>query len=119
MKWKSKIIILGIFLVSCGQEKVETTSLTIDLSLDQNLAALSSDIEIYRFKFSGNFLPIIKDISRKQYRQFSFSDIPNDDHLLIQVEALNLSKDVICTGEMITAFRLNQNQHILIPLRCS
>ncbi len=123
MKLKSDILILFCLIcLGCGKVEEKQTSLLIDLSLNRtaemSLESFTSDIETYRFGFSGNFPSIVKDIKRKEFSQITFSDIPRTDSLHIRIEVLNIKEEILCEGEIVTSFTEGQNQHVVIPLRC-
>ena len=120
---------IALFSVACGSQDEgslpKNTELNIDLQFPGAMALhqiekLKSDIEYYKFEFSGKFSsPIVREIEQKKYQEYRFSEIPFDSNLHILVQALGLDGQTIhCTGEVTTPFIDGTDRTVTIELRC-
>ena len=110
-----------LILLGCGSSSQEASPSVTEMNLSflETSQAKSSEVVFYKFSFyAENFEYMTENISRKKYKKFSFPEIPYTDALKIIVYALNISGEVICSGDTVIDYYPARQTPIQIELRC-
>lgn len=126
------ILILMLFWMGCGEGKTEKpmqTEVLLTLAFPEHLTesqkeSLKEKIVIYCFQYYGSFperghQPERDDVDAKRFQQYSFSDLPFDEHLKIVVNAFDTTHQIrFCRGETEISYFEGKQDRVQIRLDC-